>query len=212
MSDEMRQQSVLHAGLPLDQAAGVMLLLHGRGAEARGMLGLAREFDRANWAYFAPQAAGNVWWPYRFTMPLAQNEPWVSNALDVVSALVDHVVASGVPYEKLIIGGFSQGACLALEWAAQHPRRYGGVLGLSGGLIGNGDTLRPYTGSLENTPVFLGCSDKDFHIHLDRVEATADVFTGLNANLTKRIYPNMGHTIIEDEIIFIQELMDEVAM
>ena len=176
------------------------------------MLGLAREFDRANWAYFAPQAAGNVWWPYRFTMPLAQNEPWVSNALDVVSALVDHVVASGVPYEKLIIGGFSQGACLALEWAAQHPRRYGGVLGLSGGLIGNGDTLRPYTGSLENTPVFLGCSDKDFHIHLDRVEATADVFTGLNANLTKRIYPNMGHTIIEDEIIFIQELMDEVAM
>ena len=212
MSDGTRQQSVLHAGLPLNQAAGVMLLLHGRGAEARGMLGLAREFDRANWAYFAPQAAGNVWWPYRFTMPLAQNEPWVSNALDVVSALVDHVVASGVPYEKLIIGGFSQGACLALEWAAQHPRRYGGVLGLSGGLIGNGDTLRPYTGSLENTPVFLGCSDKDFHIHLDRVEATADVFTGLNANLTKRIYPNMGHTIIEDEIIFIQELMDEVAM
>lgn len=212
MSDGTRQQSVLHAGLPLNQAAGVMLLLHGRGAEARGMLGLAREFDRANWAYLAPQAAGNVWWPYRFTMPLAQNEPWVSNALDVVSALVDHVVASGVPYEKLIIGGFSQGACLALEWAAQHPRRYGGVLGLSGGLIGNGDTLRPYTGSLENTPVFLGCSDKDFHIHLDRVEATADVFTGLNANLTKRIYPNMGHTIIEDEIIFIQELMDAVAM
>jgi predicted esterase len=203
------QQPVLQQGRPLGEAAAAMILIHGRGATAESILELTREFsmEGAHLAYLAPQAAGMVWYPNRFVAPRASNEPYLSSALAKIEGLVAQVLAAGIPAEKLFILGFSQGACLALDYAARHPRRYGGLIGLSGGLIG--ETLNPadYSGNLEGTPAFLGCSDVDFHIPLERVQASTAILSGLGAAVTERIYPNMGHTVNHDEIRFIRQML-----
>lgn len=203
------QQPVLHSGLPLAEAKAAMILVHGRGATAESILELTREFgpEGDHFAYLAPQAAGMAWYPNRFIVPRAHNEPYLSSALAKIEALVAEVNAAGIPSEKLFILGFSQGACLALDYGARHPRRYGGLIGLSGGLIG--ETLNPadYSGNLEGTPAFLGCSDVDFHIPLERVQASTQILQGLGAAVTERIYPNMGHTVNHDEIRFIRQMM-----
>jgi len=160
-------------------------------------------------AYLAPNAAGNTWYPYRFIEPTTRNEPYLSSALHVVADAIAAANAAGVPTEKVMLLGFSQGACLALEYAARNPQRYGAVFGLSGGLIGA--TLPTYTGSLANTPVLLGCSDVDFHIPLARVQESAKAFRALGANVDERIYPNMGHTINEDEMKAVVSGIKEVA-
>jgi predicted esterase len=139
--------------------------------------------------------------------PIASNEPGLSSALAVLAALLEQIAAAGIPPERTMLLGFSQGACLALEFVARHARRYGGVAGLSGGLIGPPGTPREYPGSLEGTPVFLGCSDVDFHIPKERVEESAVVLRGLGGQVTARLYPNMGHTINMDEIGAVQEMM-----
>jgi len=198
-------QPVLAMGKPLAEAKAAMILLHGRGASAESILGLVPEFQQAEFAYLAPQAAGYAWYPNRFIAPIASNEPYLSSALRVVGDLLGHIESSGVPTTKTIILGFSQGACLALEYAARNPRRYGGVVGYSGGLIG--EQVGVYAGSLEDTPIFLGCSDVDFHIPLERVQASSQALRGLKANVTERIYPGMDHTINEDEIAFVQQMM-----
>jgi predicted esterase len=185
-----------------------MILLHGRGATAANILGLAKQFGRPEIAYLAPQAAGNTWYPRTFLAPLEENEPGLSSALRVITDLLEEIGKHELPAEKTLLAGFSQGACLALEFAARHPRRYGALIGLSGGLIGPPGTPREYSGSLDGTPVFLGCGDQDSHIPLERVEETSQVLHGLHALVTGRIYPGMGHAINEDELAFVQQLLE----
>lgn len=199
-------QPVLATGAPLAQARAAMVMVHGRGASAEDILSLAAEFGAADVAYLAPQAANSTWYPNRFTAPLAQNEPWFSSAIATLDRLLEHVAAA-IPAERTILLGFSQGACLTLEYAARHPQRYGGVVALSGALIENGDQPRAYDGSLNGTPVFLGCSDVDPHIPAGRVERSADLLRGLGAEVTLKIYPGMGHTVNRDEIAHVQAMI-----
>jgi len=182
-------------------------MVHGRGATAESILTLADEFGRPDLAYLAPQAHGYAWYPYSFLSPMEQNEPGLSSGLATLGDLLERITAAGVPPERTILLGFSQGACLSLEFAARNARRYGGVIGLSGGLIGPPGTPRDYAGSLAGTPVFLGCSDRDPHIPRQRVDESAQVLTGLGGEVTERIYPAMGHTVNEDEIEFVQGLL-----
>jgi predicted esterase len=188
-----------------------MIMVHGRGASARDMVGLAGELDAADVAFIAPQASGHTWYPLSFLSPIAQNEPGLSSALGVLRRLRDTLTAQGVPAERLMWLGFSQGACLSLEFAARHPRRYAGVVGLSGGLIGPPGTPRDYQGTMAGTPVFVGCSDVDPHIPEDRVHESADVFRRLGASVDERIYPGMGHTVNRDEIVAVSALIRAVT-
>lgn len=200
-------QPLFAAGADLAKARAAMIMLHGRGASAQDILTLSSEFDQTDIAYLAPQAADAQWYPNRFIAPLASNEPWFSSAISRLEALLAQVNAAGIPSERIFLLGFSQGACLALEFTARHPQRYGGVFGLSGALIENGDQPRDYTGSLVGTPVFLGCSDVDFHIPLARVQRSTQLFQQLGAAVTERIYPGLGHTVSLDEIRFIQQAL-----
>ncbi|HLA63305.1 MAG TPA: alpha/beta fold hydrolase, partial [Rhodothermales bacterium] len=192
---------VVEGGAPLGRARAAMILVHGRGASAESILDLADLFAQPDVAYLAPQAAGHTWYPFSFLAPLERNEPGLSSGLRAVGDVLARVEAAGLPAEKTVVLGFSQGACLALEFAARHPRRYGGVVALSGGLIGTGgqagappdDKRFDYEGSLDGTPVFLGCSDVDPHIPLARVRRSAEVLTALGGDVTERIYPGMGH-------------------
>jgi predicted esterase len=193
-------QPIYTAGQPLEQAKAAMILIHGRGATAPSILELANALYHPDFAYLAPQAANNTWYPQSFLAPIAQNEPGISSGLAVISALVAQIEAAGIPADRIIIAGFSQGACLSSEFVARHARRYGGLLAFSGGLIGPPGTPRDYEGGLTGMPVFLGCSDVDFHIPVERVHESTATFRRLGAIVTEKIYPNMGHTIIQDEI------------
>ena len=158
-------------------------------------------------AYLAPQAAGYAWYPNSFLAPIASNEPGLSSGLAVIASLLEKLAEAGIPPERTILLGFSQGACLSLEFAARNARRYGGLAGLSGGLIGPDGTPRDYPGSLDGTPVFLGCSDVDPHVPKKRVELSAEVLQRLGGNVTTRLYPRMGHTVNRDEIRQVQDMM-----
>ena len=201
MNSPHANQPVRRAGRPPAEATAALILVHGRGATAAGILELADYLPHEEMAYLAPQAAGNTWYPYSFLMPLEQNEPYLSSALARLGALVAEVERAGIPAERVVLGGFSQGACLASEFVARQARRYGGLLAFSGGLIGPPGTPRAYEGALDGTPVFLGCSDVDPHIPLARVNETAEVLSRLGAVVDKRIYPRLGHTINQDEIV-----------
>lgn len=205
-----QNQPIEIAGVPLEQAEAAMVMIHGRGATAASILTLADAFNAPDVAYLAPQAAGNAWYPQRFIEPVARNEPWLTSALAVVGQVVARIAAAGISAERTLLLGFSQGACLALEFAARNPHRYGGVLGLSGALIENGNQPRSYEGSLAGTPIFLGCSTTDFHIPRERVEHSADVLRSLGADVTLKLYPNMEHTVIPDEIVYVQRIIDGV--
>ena len=202
-------QPVLAAGAPLDRARVAILLVHGRGGSAEDMLGLAGALGAVgdDVAFVAPQAAQSTWYPQRFMQPVAQNEPWLSSALATLDRVSAHVASVGIAPERTLIAGFSQGACLALEWTARHARRWGGVAALSGGLIGPDDTPRDYAGSLDGTPVFLGCSDRDPHIPEPRVRESAAVMARLGGAVDLRIYPGMPHTVIEDELVAVREMV-----
>jgi len=186
-------QRVLAAGEPVASARAAMILLHGRGASAEDIMTIASEVQHPGWAYLAPQAVGNAWYPNPFTAPLASNEPYLSAALDMIMLL-----------------GFSQGACLTLEWAARNARRYGAIVGLSGGLIGPDDTPRDYPGSFDETPVFLGCSDVDPYIAKERVLDAAEVFKRMGAAVTVRLYPGMGHMVGAEETAIVRGLVEAI--
>lgn len=204
--DPHANSPVYSTGTPIEQAKAAVIAIHGRGATAEGILDLADAFGVDGVAYVAPQAASYTWYPNRFILPRATNEPYLTSALKRVGAVVADLEARGVPAEKIVLIGFSQGACLASEFVAQNPRRYGGLAAYSGGLIG--DTLPEYPQkSLEGTPVFLGCSDVDFHIPVERVHESAAIFEQQGAAVIKRIYPNMGHTINQDEIDAVREII-----
>jgi phospholipase/carboxylesterase len=205
--DPHHGQPVLAAGAPLDKAKAAMLMVHGRGATAADILSLGLELRHPDFAYLAPQASGNVWYPYRFMEPIERNEPWLSSALARLETVLAQIVAAGIGPERTIVLGFSQGACLSLEFVARHARRYGGLAGLSGGLIGPDGTPRDYPGSFDGTPVFLGCSDVDPHIPKERVNDSAEVLRRLGGQVTERLYPNMDHTVTRDELNFVRGMM-----
>jgi predicted esterase len=202
-----QDQPVRVSGVELSQARGAMVMLHGRGATAESVLTLVPALGIADFAYLAPQAGGNSWWPQSFLAPIPQNEPGISSAVRAVEDVLTRVEAAGVPADRTVLLGFSQGACLAAEFAARHASRYGGVASLSGGLIGPNGTPRDYPGSLDGTPVFLGCSDVDSHIPAERVRLSAEVLERLGGEVTMRLYPGMGHTIIEDELEAVRSMM-----
>jgi phospholipase/carboxylesterase len=198
--DPHRDQPVLQAGQPLTEAEGAVILLHGRGATAEDILGLASAFERPTLAYLAPAATGHTWYPYSFLAPLEKNEPWLTSALKKIGATVEHVIASGIPREKIIIAGFSQGACLATEFTARSVVSIGGLIAFTGGLIGPPGTKFAYTTSLATTMAFMGTGDPDPHVPWERVEESAAVLRSLGAQVTSRRYPGLPHTTSQDEI------------
>lgn len=206
-TDPHQGQPVLHYGAPIESARRVGIFIHGRGASAEDILGIAPELGTDDVAYLAPQAAGHTWYPYSFLSPIPQNEPGLTSALNVIAGLVAKAASEGHSSEHVIILGFSQGACLGLEFAARHAKRYAAVVALSGGVIGPPGIPRDYSGSLADTPVFLGCSDVDPHIPLERVHESAEVFRRLGARVDERIYKRMAHTINADELAAVRELV-----
>lgn len=200
-------QIVVHFGTMLDDAKTAMIMVHGRGASAQDILSLAYEIDTSVTAYIAPQAKDNSWYPYSFLNPVEKNEPGISSGLALIDSIVEMVLQKGFTTEQIYLLGFSQGACLSLEYAARNPKKFGGIFGLSGGLIGETISPKNYSDNLEGTDVFLGCSDVDPHIPLQRVNDTEEVFKKLGANVTKRIYKGLAHTVNQDEIDFVAALM-----
>lgn len=202
-----QNQSVIQSGSKLDDAKAVMIMIHGRGATAEDILSLSAEFNFDGVAFLAPQAKDNTWYPFSFLNPIEMNEPGITSGLALIDSIVYMLLQKGFTSEQIYLLGFSQGACLGLEYVARNPKKYGGVFGLSGGLIGDKVVPQNYFGNLQGTEVFLGCSDVDPHIPLQRVNETEEVFRNLGANVTKRIYNGMAHTINQDEIDFISAAM-----
>jgi predicted esterase len=202
-------QRIVQAGEPLKAARAAMILLHGRGATAEDIMTIAAEVRQPGWAYLAPQASGNAWYPNPFTAPLESNEPHLSAALDTVTKVFGTVTET-VPAQRVVVLGFSQGGCLGLEWAARHARRYGGLVGLSAGLIGPDGTPRAYSGTFDGTPAFLGCSDVDPYIPKYRVEEAAEVLQRIGAQVDARFYPGMGHMVDPDEIAAIRRIVESI--
>jgi predicted esterase len=204
-------QAVTRAGKPLAEAKAAMILIHGRGGGVESILPLTNHFEAEGFAYLAPAARDSTWYPNRFLAPRKSNEPFLSSALETITSLLEEIQEAGIPPEKTILLGFSQGACLALEVAARNPRPYGAVVALSGGLIGADNELNGYVGSFKGCPIFLGCSDIDAHIPLDRIHQSAEILQGLGAELEIRIYKGMGHTINQDEIDAVNALMKKLV-
>ncbi|MBK5296943.1 MAG: dienelactone hydrolase family protein [Vicinamibacteria bacterium] len=204
-------QPIVVAGAPIATARAVGVLLHGRGATALSILDLADAFNRTDLAWLAPQARSNTWYPNRFLAPIESNQPWLSSALAAVADVVAQVEEAGTPRSRIVLIGFSQGACLALETLIRTPGIAGGVAGLSGGLIGPPGTVWPDAGRLDGVPVFLGCSDVDLHIPKERVLESADVLRARGAEVTAILYPGMDHTVNDDEIAHVRAVVDRVA-
>lgn len=199
-SDPHGEAELYAAGASLDEAAGAIIAIHGRGADAADIINLAGEVAPPGVVILAPNAAGQTWYPYRFIEPIERNEPYLTSALSLIDRIFARLAEADIPPNRVALLGFSQGACLALEYAARNAQRYGAVIGFSGGLIGPMGAMFDYSGSMDGTPVFLGCSDVDTHIPVRRVEETADVMTRLGAAVDLRIYPGMGHTVNQDEV------------
>lgn len=200
-------QPVLTTGVGLDRARVAVILIHGRGGDARGILQLARTIGNPAVAFLAPQAANQSWYPQRFLAPTHENEPWLGSALAVVAGLVDQAVAAGVPRDHIILGGFSQGACLSAEAALRLGGRFGGVFALSGAVIGEPGAARPYDRPLEGTPVFLGCGDVDAHIPASSVRESSTILKAQGAAVTERIYAGLGHIVVSDETDHIRKMI-----
>jgi phospholipase/carboxylesterase len=200
-------QPVRAAGTPLAGAHAAVVMVHGRGASAESILTLAPALAMNGVAFLAPQAGGGQWYPYGFMAPIERNEPGITSGMHAIARALERIAAAGISAERTLLLGFSQGACLASEFVVRHARRYGGLAVLSGGLIGPDGTPRDYAGSLDGTPVFLGCSDIDSHIPAARVRESADVLRRLGGQVTMRLYPGMGHLVNEDEITEVRAML-----
>ncbi|MBW8682736.1 alpha/beta hydrolase [Chitinophaga rhizophila] len=203
----MHKKNIITAGKKTTEAAKALIMIHGRGGSAEDILSLANYLNVKDYALLAPQAAGNTWYPYSFLMPPAQNEPWLSSALSVLKELVEDVVADGIQPENIYFLGFSQGACLTLEFITRHATKYGGAVAFTGGLIGDKIYPENYTGNFGGSPVFIGTSNPDPHVPVDRVKASEQVLKEMGADITVNIYNNMGHTISQDEINLANQLV-----
>ena len=204
-------QPVLRAGPALESSAAAMIMIHGRNAGPENILDLAAQFRHPGFTYLAPAAAGGSWYPFSFLTEIGRNEPGLSSGLSVIEELIRTIEEKGIPKSRMVLLGFSQGACLCSEFAVRHAGRFGGVVALSGGLIGPPGTVWEYPGSFEGTPVFLGCSDVDSHVPKTRVDESAAVFSRMGATVTERVYPGMGHQVNEDELVYVRELETRVA-
>ncbi|QPC81508.1 alpha/beta fold hydrolase [Phototrophicus methaneseepsis] len=202
---------ILETGVPIDEAKAAMVLIHGRGAGPHDMISLLGHINGPGYAYKVPGAANSTWYPNRFIVPRQQNEPYLSSALQKVDDVVAELVEQGIPTEKIMLLGFSQGACLAVEYAARHPHRYGGVVALSGGLIGADDELDDYDGQLAGTPIYLGCDDADFHIPQQRVHDSAAILSDMGADVTKQLFHGLGHTINNVELAVVRQMMQNLT-
>ncbi|WP_135534951.1 alpha/beta hydrolase [Halostella pelagica] len=211
MNGPHQDQPLVTAGAPLEAAEAAAVLVHGRGATAESIVAMADEFRQRGVAYFAPQAARNAWYPNSFLAPVESNEPGRSSGLQAIEDAVEAAEDVGIPTERVLLLGFSQGGCLASEYVARNPRRYGGLVALSGGLIGPEVDPESYQGSIAGTPVFLGCSDEDPHIPLERVHETTETFERLDGDVTERIYEGMGHGVNEDEIGFVSGMLADLV-
>jgi phospholipase/carboxylesterase len=205
-TDNLHTKTFRTAGWALGEASRVLIMIHGRGASAEDILSLARYLPVQDFALLAPVATGNTWYPYSFLEPTRRNEPWLSSALSVLEEIVNDVMAE-LPSENIYLLGFSQGACLTLEYAARHARRYGGIVAFTGGLIGDRIDPSAYQGDFAGTPLFIGSSDPDVHVPVERVHASARILRAMDADVTEKIYPRMGHTINEDEIEQVKKLI-----
>ena len=203
-------QSTLRFGQPLTKARGALILIHGRGASAEDIAGLAESLNVQDLALFAPEAENNTWYPQRFFVPLAQNEPWLSGALATVHELASEAIAAGLRPEQIGVIGFSQGACLAVEHLVRSGRPYGFVGALSGALIGPAGTVRSQL-DLSRTPVLLGCAENDPHIPREFVEQSAIELTAMNADVTKQIYRGGAHTVFPQEIAWLNEQLAHMS-
>ncbi len=206
MTKPVHTNPVVISGAALTDARAALVLVHGRGGDATSMLALAQQIGLSDVALIAPQADRNTWYPNRFIAPIASNQPYLDAALAAVDAALRQA-ANALPLERIALLGFSQGACLALEYAARNPHRYLGIFGLSGALIENGDAPRDYAGAFDATPVLLGCSDLDAHIPIQRVRRSAEVFRALGARVDERLYPGMGHVVNDDEIDAVRQVL-----
>jgi len=191
---------VTKAGTDIREADGLLVMLHGRGASAHDILSLAPHLGANGFSWWAPQATNSTWYPYPFVEPTARNEPWLSSALSLLEGIVAEAEGLGMPREKIWLVGFSQGACLSLEYAARRASRWGGIAAFSGGLIGDRVRRETYGGDFDGTPVFVGSSDPDTYIPTERVRESARLLAGMNASVQERIYPGMGHTISAEEL------------
>ncbi|HEY1201792.1 MAG TPA: dienelactone hydrolase family protein [Niastella sp.] len=203
----MHTKQIIRTGKQTGEATKALVMLHGRGGSAEDILGLATYLPVKDFALFAPQATNNTWYPYSFLAAPKDNEPYLSGALALVKDTVAEVEASGIKPENIYFLGFSQGACLTLEFVTRNATRYGGVVAFTGGLIGDKIYNENYNGDFAGTPVFIGTSDPDPHVPVERVNASADILTGMNAAVTKKIYKGMGHTISQDEIDVVSEII-----
>lgn len=210
MTDPHHSQPRKTTGSPLTDAKGAVILLHGRGATAESMLQFANELPQQDITFIALQAANQTWYPYSFLEPQERNEPELSSAIRAIDSVLSDITDTGIPTNNILLVGFSQGACLTSEYIATHPQRYGGVAVLSGGLIGDNLNEDVYSGDLDSTPIFLGCSDVDPHIPVERVHFTARVFRSLNGDVTKRIYEGMGHGINADEVRYVSGMIERL--
>ena len=204
-------QRVVREGAPLAQARSAVIMIHGRGARPESILELVPHIGQPNTAYLAPAANGGTWYPKSFMAPIDDNEPGISSGIAVVHSLIDEVIAAGVPSDRLMLLGFSQGACLVCTAAQRRPDRYGGVIAFSGGLIGPPGTAWSEQGSFGSTPAFFGCSDQDAHVPEARVRDSASVYERMGAEVTTRIYPGMGHLVNDEELSFARDLLAELA-
>ena len=194
------QKQIITAGTPLDKAKGAMVMLHGRGGTASDIISLAREFNTRDMALIAPQASNNSWYPYSFMAPVAQNQPALDSALQLIDEAVAEVIAAGIPAEHIYFAGFSQGACILLEYITRNAKRYGGAVAFTGGLIGEKLNTANYTGDFGNTPILITTGDPDPHVPLTRVEESALILKNMGADVTVKVYKGRPHTITANEI------------
>lgn len=196
----MHTKNIVSAGIPAARAEKALIMLHGRGSTAEDILSLADYLETSGYALLAPRASENSWYPYSFLAPPRENEPWLSSAVGLIADIMEDLNNQGIPSDRICILGFSQGACLALEYAARNAARFGGIMAFTGGLIGDRIYYENYKGDFHKTPVFIGTGDPDFHVPVERVNLTAEILRKMNAEVTLKIYKNMGHTVNQDEI------------
>jgi phospholipase/carboxylesterase len=203
----MHTENIQTAGTSLLEANKALIMIHGRGSNSADILSLARHLDVEDYALVAPEATNNTWYPNSFLAPIKQNEPYLSSAIDLLSRTVAFIEENGISKENIYFLGFSQGACLALEFTARNAAKYGGIVAFTGGLIGDKVYPENYSGDFNGTPLFIGTSDPDFHVPVQRVHDSTAQLKSMGASVTEKVYPNMGHTISQDEIELANQLI-----
>lgn len=203
----MHIKNITATGKELSEANKILIMIHGRGGNAQDILSLASHLNVKNFALLAPQATNNTWYPYSFLAPPEQNEPGFSSALEIIKSVVSDVKAEGFSSDKIYFLGFSQGACLTLEYVARNAEKFGGIAAFTGGLIGDRIYSENYKGDFQGAPIFIGTGNPDAHVPVERVEDSADTLKGMNALVTVKVYNNRPHTISQDEVQRVNKLI-----